>query len=304
MSTSKVALEPGWHPDPSGRHDWRYWDGEWTSHVADQPKDAPVAALPAALPGAWVEPPAPAGAPGGAVVAPAVAGAGTALLAPPASRPSGEPAPRRVASWLTGLLGARRPARATTLPAVPALAGTAGATVPAEPGPVEVEGGPARHMGVAMAPRNPGPAVRVNAPHLTMQPAVPIDFGRAVLVVVASVLIGIAPYLPWTESQFATFSFQQTGVDLHHGWYFVVGAVALGVGALACARWRVLRFPLVGLAAALLAFSIYELFEILDTIRVNNLSDTSRMTIGYGLWGLQAATAAGVMTAFGLAQRR
>jgi hypothetical protein len=28
---------PGWHPDPMGRHEHRYWDGtQWTDHVADQ----------------------------------------------------------------------------------------------------------------------------------------------------------------------------------------------------------------------------------------------------------------------------
>src|SRR3954451_15609782 len=39
---------PGWHPDPLGRHEHRYWDGErWTDNVADQgnmstdPLDAP-----------------------------------------------------------------------------------------------------------------------------------------------------------------------------------------------------------------------------------------------------------------------
>ena len=27
---------PGWHPDPTGRHDHRYWDGsQWSEHVAD-----------------------------------------------------------------------------------------------------------------------------------------------------------------------------------------------------------------------------------------------------------------------------
>src|SRR6266545_1664744 len=27
---------PGWHPDPTARHDYRYWDGwEWTDDVAD-----------------------------------------------------------------------------------------------------------------------------------------------------------------------------------------------------------------------------------------------------------------------------
>ncbi len=27
---------PAWHPDPSGRHQHRYWDGsQWTEHVSD-----------------------------------------------------------------------------------------------------------------------------------------------------------------------------------------------------------------------------------------------------------------------------
>lgn len=36
-SPVEVALPPpGWHPDPSGRHWWRWWDGGgWTDHVAD-----------------------------------------------------------------------------------------------------------------------------------------------------------------------------------------------------------------------------------------------------------------------------
>jgi hypothetical protein len=31
-----VSTPPAWHPDPTGRHDHRWWDGErWTEHVAD-----------------------------------------------------------------------------------------------------------------------------------------------------------------------------------------------------------------------------------------------------------------------------
>ncbi len=30
-------MHPSWHPDPTGRHELRYWDGStWTDHVADQ----------------------------------------------------------------------------------------------------------------------------------------------------------------------------------------------------------------------------------------------------------------------------
>jgi hypothetical protein len=37
MSPTAPSTTPaGWHPDPSGRHQHRYWDGSaWTEHVAD-----------------------------------------------------------------------------------------------------------------------------------------------------------------------------------------------------------------------------------------------------------------------------
>jgi hypothetical protein len=29
------SAPPGWQPDPSGQHRWRWWDGQrWTQHVA------------------------------------------------------------------------------------------------------------------------------------------------------------------------------------------------------------------------------------------------------------------------------
>jgi hypothetical protein len=47
MSTQSPA---GWHPDPMGTHEHRYWDGsQWTSHVADAGvlASAPTGAAPA-----------------------------------------------------------------------------------------------------------------------------------------------------------------------------------------------------------------------------------------------------------------
>ena len=43
-----AALPPsGWYPDPSGRYEMRYWDGDkWTEHVSRQGQtysDPPVA---------------------------------------------------------------------------------------------------------------------------------------------------------------------------------------------------------------------------------------------------------------------
>jgi Protein of unknown function (DUF2510) len=32
------TVPPGWHPDPSGQHQWRWWDGtRWTDHTWSNP---------------------------------------------------------------------------------------------------------------------------------------------------------------------------------------------------------------------------------------------------------------------------
>ena len=32
-----VAGAPGWHPDPTGRHEFRFWDGEaWSDRISDR----------------------------------------------------------------------------------------------------------------------------------------------------------------------------------------------------------------------------------------------------------------------------
>jgi hypothetical protein len=36
MSPSAAVAPPAWHPDPTGRHQLRYWDGRtWSEHVSD-----------------------------------------------------------------------------------------------------------------------------------------------------------------------------------------------------------------------------------------------------------------------------
>src|SRR5215470_4627907 len=37
---------PGWRPDPSGRYEWRYWDGGWTNRVANSAPQADGDAAP------------------------------------------------------------------------------------------------------------------------------------------------------------------------------------------------------------------------------------------------------------------
>jgi hypothetical protein len=36
VAPAAAAVEPDWFPDPSGRHQWRFWGGDgWTPHVSD-----------------------------------------------------------------------------------------------------------------------------------------------------------------------------------------------------------------------------------------------------------------------------
>ena len=48
MSQVATSTEPGWRPDPSGRYEWRYWDGGWTNRVANS--DAPRRRSPSEVP--------------------------------------------------------------------------------------------------------------------------------------------------------------------------------------------------------------------------------------------------------------
>ena len=34
LEEATVATDAGWRPDPTGRYEWRYWDGGWTNRVA------------------------------------------------------------------------------------------------------------------------------------------------------------------------------------------------------------------------------------------------------------------------------
>jgi hypothetical protein len=63
MSQAVTPMEAGWRPDPSGRYEWRYWDGGWTNRVANSaPVPAPSApSAPVADVGGRGRPPPPAG---------------------------------------------------------------------------------------------------------------------------------------------------------------------------------------------------------------------------------------------------
>lgn len=67
--TAPTLTPQGWYVDPTGRHEYRYWDGvDWTAHVSDggvaetdttEPPATPPTGVPAAPPPTWVPPAGP-----------------------------------------------------------------------------------------------------------------------------------------------------------------------------------------------------------------------------------------------------
>ncbi len=117
------AQQPAsWHPDPTGRHQYRYWNGaEWTDQVADDQvtaTDAPI------MPGSGTAP-----ATGPAAAAPTVPAAQPGA---PAAAPAAAPAPKRrgnpAGAWIA-VVGALALAVGAFLDAVTANLGTSGLSV-------------------------------------------------------------------------------------------------------------------------------------------------------------------------------
>jgi hypothetical protein len=54
-----MSIPAAWHPDPLGRHEYRYWDGTaWTEHVSDQGQvgQDPLSSEPVPTTDAWATP--------------------------------------------------------------------------------------------------------------------------------------------------------------------------------------------------------------------------------------------------------
>ena len=58
MPQTATSVQAGWRPDPSGRFEWRYWDGGWTNRVANTSTSGapPVDPTPSPAPSAGATP--------------------------------------------------------------------------------------------------------------------------------------------------------------------------------------------------------------------------------------------------------
>jgi hypothetical protein len=258
MSQVVTPTEAGWRPDPSGRYEWRYWDGGWTNRVANT---APTNAAPTAD---SAPPPGPAPAP---TAAPEPAVAPVAASQPSrdtvARAPFGEDTePSQVAA--APMAPVRRHRRTPWVVFVDFLKSFAD-----EP--------ESYHSRLA---RDPLPTDRrgeqmVNAPG---------NYGRAGLTALAACGIVAGAYLPWLSGTIGIAHFSRSGFDDGLGLGYSIGAAALAISALLSVRMRVFRWLTVILSFVIAGFVVRDLLNTYDAMQKMNQVRNVAANVGWGLW--------------------
>lgn len=285
MTNSTTSLEPGWRPDPSGRYEYRYWDGQWTNRVANSSPGAGTAVAPAPVAAATSTAPLP----------PASAVAVTAALAgkPAASAPD-VPTPPAVAAFAP--FGVDDPAALRAQPE-------------AKPARVRV-GIRARITGFFRSfvdeedsYKSPlaGPDIEPHHRHaFTIQS--PANYGRAGIVALAAGGLATGAYLPWLTGTIDTIHISRTGFDMGRGAGFWIGAVALAVAALLSVQMRRMRWVAMAVAIALTGLVIQDLLDTYDTMQRMNLAPNVAVEIGTGLWIMVGSAAVAMIAGFRLGE--
>lgn len=280
MSQVATSLEPGWHPDPSGRYEWRYWDGGWTNRVANSGSTA----LPAA-PSA----PAPASAPKPAALAPAA--------------PAPAPAPSAVPP---------APAAAESVARVEPFGVPTSAAPAPEPQPVPVR----RRLwprfvaflrSFADQPesyrsphaREPIPSDGRNESMLT---AAPGNFGFAGITALAACGIVGGAYLPWLSGTIGIATLQRSGFDQGLGLGYSIGAMALAISALLSVHMRVFKWLTMMLAFVLAGFVTRDLLNTYDAMQTMNQASSVDANVGMGLWIMIVSAAVAMIASVRLSE--
>ena len=285
-----LATEAGWRPDPTGRYEWRYWDGGWTNRVASS--------APAAPPTPSAE--APTGAPTGG--------------ATPVAAPAPLPTP------------ARPPA--TARPAVAALPAATGPMAPPttpgwdpHPQATEVPESSERQSlplriwlgirGFFASFANEQESYHSDR-SIDIEPdprgdriigTSPANYGRAGLVALSACGVAIGSYLPWMSGTIDGVAFRISGFEDGHGWSFTIGALALVLAALLAVRWRILRWVAIGLALLLCGLTFRELVHTHDTVTTMNASATNEVDVGTGLWIMAGCAVVAMVASFRLGEK-
>jgi hypothetical protein len=273
-------------PDPSGRYEWRYWDGGWTNRVANS---APTVAEPTET---ETEPP-------GSLV---VASAPAAAPAAPALASIAE------AADVTQALSAR-----DAVPRVPF------GTDP-QPGADAVVAAPPRkrrrtpwavvigffrsfaeqpesyHNTLAREPLPSDPRGE------RMVGTAPGNYGHAMIVALAAVGIVAGAYLPWVSGTIGLARFHRSGFDDGLGLGYCIGAMALACSALLSVQMRAFRWLTVVLSFVISGFVVRDVLHSYDTMQNMNRYRTVNADVGWGLWIMIVAAAIAMIGAVRLSE--
>ncbi len=266
MSQVATSVEPGWRPDPSGRFEWRYWDGGWTNRVANSaPAPQPVAPPPSSAPPPPAAPPQAPAAP--ATPAPAPEPVATASPAVPT-----EPVPRvepfGVATTTTAPAPDPEPRRVRRRPwAVIAGFFQSFADEPE-----------------SYHPDNARPPMPSDGRSESMMTAPPGNYGHAGITALAACGIAGGAYLPWLSGTIGIATFHRSGFDQGLGLGYCIGAMAMALSALLSVRMRVFKWLTITLAFVLAAFVVRDLLNTYDAMQTMNAARAVDADVGMGLW--------------------
>jgi hypothetical protein len=272
MSQVATPTEPGWLPDPSGRYEWRYWDGGWTNRVANSTPAAPGAPGAPSTPGP---------------AAPLASDAAPVAVAdaPVESPATAEPKP---------MLTAR-----DAVPRVPFGTDPEPAPAPA-PAPKTrrslwavivdfirsfAEQPESYHNELAREPLPPDPRGE------RMVGTAPGNYGHAMIVALAAVGIVAGAYLPWVSGNIGLADFARSGFDFGHGLSYCIGAMALACSALLSVRMRAFRWLTIILAFVITGFVVKDVLHSYDVMQDMNRYRTVDANVGWGLWIMIMASA-------------
>jgi hypothetical protein len=297
MSQVATSLEPGWRPDPSGRFEWRYWEGGWTNRVANS---SPTGARPQPPAGPTGAPPLPA--------------------SPAGAAPAAPPSPTAAAETAEVTAPPPAPAEAPAVPA-PAPSGVdrvepfgvdAPLSAPRRAEPTERRRGLwARVVGFFHSFVDQPESYRseLSGPALEHLPRgedivmmAPANYGRAGIVALAAGGIATGAYLPWLSGTVDGISFHRSGFDFGQGWGYWVGACALAVAAVLAVQVRRMRWVAMAVAIVLAGFVVRDLLDTYDTMQSMNLAGGVDAQIGAGLWIMIGSAAVGMIAGFRLGE--
>jgi hypothetical protein len=292
MSQVTTPTEPGWLPDPSGRYEWRYWDGGWTNRVANS---APATAAPPSSP-RTSSAPAPAFAP--AAVAPEPA---PAPVAEPAPAPVAEPVP---APALTARDAVPRvpfgadpdPATAAPVAAPPRRRRRTPWAVIVDFFRSFADEPESYHNPLAREPLPPDPRGR------ELVGTAPGNYGHAMIVVLAAIGIVAGAYLPWVSGTISLAKFARSGFDDGLGLGYSIGAMALACSALLSVQMRAFRWLTVVLSFVIAGFVVRDVLHSYDVMQNMNRYASVQADVGWGLWIMIMASAIAMIGAVRLTE--